>query len=488
MSDAPAWSQPVRDWILGGLRRESVPALAVAVAWHGEILWEEGFGWADRERGIPATPHTPFPVASVSKPITATALMKLAETGRVDLDRPVDDYLPPGARMNVWTGEASDVTPRRLASHTAGLPGHARFYRGEALRRMPPMEEAIRRHGNIITPPGERYRYANFGYGILDYVIGRVSGEGFNDYLRKEIFLPLGMRSSFVEPLPGQREAAAVCYEAGGGLTPEARSHHAGASAVWSSAHDLLRFGLFHAGTPLPDQHPVLNGDSLRVMRERCVDMKNVPAADLNLRADSGYGLGWVVDDDAVDHRISHGGGMDGAAAKLLFLPEEGIVIATASNQFHPLAYQVEWEILTALAPGYAERFRAFDAAKRAAGEAPAKSRDFKAAGLLGVWRGEVRTYEKSLPFTLEFQPDGTVRAQLAAQLHTLVNDARLVGNHLTGRMAGSVETEDALATLHHPNHHLQLDLFHRGGTLDGAVMAVAGTFLGFWACLRREG
>ena len=164
-----------------------VPSVAIAVARHGEVLREEAFGWADRERRIPATEHTMYSQASVSKPITATALMVLVERGMVNLDTPINRYLAPDSQVKVWIGNPEEVTVRSVANHTAGLPRHENFYRSEEAYLRPPMEESIRRYGNVVTPPGERYRYSNFGYGILDHVIARTSGMSFADFMREEV-------------------------------------------------------------------------------------------------------------------------------------------------------------------------------------------------------------------------------------------------------------------------------------------------------------
>ena len=120
---SPASAEPfdeLRRWIQLELKREGIPSLTVAVARDGRILWEEGFGLADRERKIPATPHTRYSLASVSKPVTATGLMVLVEQGRVDLDRPVNAYLgSPALRIRVGRSDAATV--RRVAVHLADM-------------------------------------------------------------------------------------------------------------------------------------------------------------------------------------------------------------------------------------------------------------------------------------------------------------------------------------------------------------------------------
>src|SRR5436853_84904 len=141
----------VRELIRARLVEQVIPSLAVAVAREGTILWEEGFGWADRENRIPASEHTMYSLASISKPITATGLMVLKELGKLDLDRPINDYLGE-AKLRAWIGHAAEATVRRVANHTAGLPLHWHFFYEDEPHRRPPMDETIRRYGNLVTP------------------------------------------------------------------------------------------------------------------------------------------------------------------------------------------------------------------------------------------------------------------------------------------------------------------------------------------------
>ena len=111
--------------------------MAVAVAREGEIIWEVGVGLANREKNIPASEHTMYPLASISKPFTASGLMILVERGLIDLDSPINDYLGE-VKLQVRVGDAEDATVRRVASHTAGLPLHSQhFYDGELFQPPP---------------------------------------------------------------------------------------------------------------------------------------------------------------------------------------------------------------------------------------------------------------------------------------------------------------------------------------------------------------
>ena len=145
----------VREFIKQQLTERRLPSIAVAVARDGQIIWEEAFGWADTEKRVPATPHTMYSLASISKPITATGLMILKERGRIELDRPINEYLGE-AKIAVRVGNPAEATVRRVANHTAGLPLHYQFFYDDEPYRAPSRDETIRRYGNCVTAPGER--------------------------------------------------------------------------------------------------------------------------------------------------------------------------------------------------------------------------------------------------------------------------------------------------------------------------------------------
>lgn len=244
---------------------DAVPSLAVAVSVGGCLLWEEAFGWA--ELGVRrATPETLYSLASISKPFTATALMVLVERGLVDLDAPINGYLRPSAPVIARAGAVDDVTVRRVANHSSGLPLHFNmFYEQElddGLR--PPIDETIRQYAQTVSRPGEGWQYSNLGYALLQHVVDRSASKAadahtdFEEFLEREVLNPLGlMRTAFGNAKaiqaknPELAELMAARYPEGsvsGGLAPleDYDSDHPGAAAVWSSVRDVLRFGEFH--------------------------------------------------------------------------------------------------------------------------------------------------------------------------------------------------------------------------------------------------
>src|SRR5262249_52908084 len=146
-----------------------------------------------------------------SKPFTATAVMELAESGKLDLDRPINDYLG-DAKLRARVGDVGDATIRRVLNHSSGLPTHYQFFFADEQATPPSMDETISRYGNLIHAPGERFQYSNLGYGILGYVIARVSGQTYEDFMRRQVFAKLGLTHTSVGVGPGLQPFQAARY------------------------------------------------------------------------------------------------------------------------------------------------------------------------------------------------------------------------------------------------------------------------------------
>ncbi|HZG69100.1 MAG TPA: serine hydrolase domain-containing protein [Herpetosiphonaceae bacterium] len=460
MTDEPgdAVFEPIRTMIRRELVERALPSLAVGVARGGTIVWEEGFGWADRERRVEATPHTLYSLASISKPITATGLMVLVERELIDLDHPIDEYLG-DAKLNARTGKAAEATVRRVANHTAGLPLHYQFFYADEPYHRPPMDETIRRYANLVTPPGERWMYSNLGYGLLDYVIERLGRRSYAEWMRREVFLPLGMLHASVGIGPGLEAFAAQRYGADGVAYPHYDFDHPGGSAVYSSVHDLLRFALFHLKEHLPDQRAIVP--------DAAIDAMQVPTGR---RGDTrGYGIGWAVDEDERGYRtIGHHGGMGGVNTTLVMVPSERIAVVALANAAGDLPHRVAADILGLLLPRYAERL-AEEQKQGKEENAKKEQATFKPPRKLqGEWRGSVHTYAGDVPLVLRFKKDGDVHARLGKQLTALVNDPTFEDERIGGVMIGALPTED----VNRRRLDLRLDLRLRGRTIDGALVA----------------
>jgi CubicO group peptidase (beta-lactamase class C family) len=474
----PSLSTPnfsaVENLIRTRLTQTGIASLALSIAQGDQILWETGFGWANRAAQKPADEHTVYSLASISKPITATGIMILVERGLIDLDHPINDYLG-NAKLTAHVGNAADATVRRVANHSSGLPLHCHFFYEDEATPRPHMDETIRRYGHLMMPPGETYQYANSGFGLLEYLIERISGQSYADFLRQEIFIPLNLPRTSVDLPPNLEPYSAVRYTANGQHIPWYTFDHPGASAVWASAHDLVRFGLFHLKTHLPDQKTILTDDTIEQMQQPTVRSSE----------QSGYGIGFrVTEDDGGILTTGHDGAMGGVRTRLILVPEHNLSVAVLTNGGgHNLPIEIAAALIDVLLPKHAE-----NRAKQQ--PEPQDPPQWSAQeNLLGSWSGSIHTYTDDLPLHLTFQPDGDIHIKLANQMTTLLNDPIFQNDTLTGRFNADIGSNDANK---HPNH-LRLNLKLRDNVLNGPTHAIStphnrsGNALSYWTNLTRK-
>ncbi|HTF68982.1 MAG TPA: serine hydrolase domain-containing protein [Edaphobacter sp.] len=415
--------ESIRTSIRAKMQQRNVPSIAVAVAQGGNVLWEQGFGWADREKRIPADANTMYSLASISKPLTATALMTLVAAGKIDLDKPINDYLG-AAKLRAKVGNADGATVRRVANHSSGLSEHFQFFYQNESWRAPSMDDTILRFGNLVTAPGERFQYSNFGYGVIDHVISRISGRTFADYMRQEVFLKLGMTRSAVGNETSLVDFEATRYD-GEDLTPIVyyNTDHPGASEIYSSAHDLALFGMFSLKAHLSNQSAILPDALIDSMQEPTIFS----------RPEVGYGIGWEKDATGGAIIVSHSGGMPGVATWLRLFPAQKLVIVVLCNEDDRLAHTIADEITEKLVRTWK---RPVAAAQRPAFVPP--------QDLVGLWDGTVQTYRSTMPFHLEVLASGEIRVHLEDQLATILDHVSFEDGTLRGMFKGDINLPEA--------------------------------------------
>lgn len=460
----------VREYIHSQLISTSTPSIAVAVAQDGRIIWEEGFGWADRERRTRATEHTVYSLASITKPITATGLMVLAESGQLALDQPANDYLG-NAKLRARVGKASDATVRLVANHTSGLPRHLNFFFSDEPFQPPSMDESILRYGNLIAAPGERFQYSNLGYSVLSRIIERVSGVSYEQFMRQSVFVPLGMTRTSVGLAPQLREYTATPYGEDERAVPAYLSDP-GAGSIFASAHDLVRFAMFHLKAHLQDQKAILSDASIDEMHRPTASAGKMEYGDM------GYAVGFMTSLNAGHRVVSHDGGMIGVTTQLLLIPDRKLAIVVLSNVSNLVAPAVADRIAEKLIPGW----------RKWSFEEPAIPPFVTPGELSGVWKGSLATYAKDIPVELHFSPDGDVHAKLADQLTALMNNAQFKDGLFTGEFVARIGTPDT----ERDRYTISISLKLRGDILNGAAHALCFDprmrfALAHWIELRRE-
>ncbi|RYG26771.1 class A beta-lactamase-related serine hydrolase [bacterium] len=420
----------------------AVPSVAYGVMRGGETLALGAFGLADKA-GIPATTKTPYSMASITKPMTSTAVMLLAERGLVDLDAPIDRYLP--EPLVSKAGTPQEATVRRVADHTAGLPLHYQFYYADEPDQRPPFAETIRRYGKTFTAPGEKHHYSNLGYGMLDALIERVSHGSYAEFMAEAIFSPLGM-----EAVIGAPEQRAVPYGPDGVGYPPYDFDHPGGSAAYASVEDLLAFGRFHLS----------QGPSLLSIESR----NNMQQATAQIEESRGYGFGWGVSNRHGRKIVQHTGGMGGVNTILRLVPELDLVIAVLVNGQSELPFRAADDALAALDPIFAQGLETERAKPKLQNE-----RTPVPTSLQGGWNGTIETYKDFLPFSLEIQSGTEALARLDGQ-ESFVEDLALVNGRLVGVFDGDVRTEDAARQ----PYRIHLDLGHSQSEMIGAAVTIS--------------
>ncbi len=282
---------------------------AVLVARGDEVILSKGYGFANLEWNIPNTPTTKFRLGSVTKQFTAAAILLLTEQGKLALEDNVKKHWP-GAPA-AWDA----ITIFQLLTHTSGIPNvtnDAEFRQWKVHPSTPEQTLAHVRDKPLDFEPGARMSYTNSGYVLLSYLVERSSGRSYADFLRDNIFKPLGMNDS------GYDVSAAILPQRAAGYGPgmvnapytDMTVPH-GAGALYSTTEDLLRWtqGLFGG----------------RLISAASLEKMTTPFKD-------NYAFGVVVTDAGGRKSVSHGGGIEGFNTQLTYYPDSKITVAVLAN------------------------------------------------------------------------------------------------------------------------------------------------------------
>jgi CubicO group peptidase (beta-lactamase class C family) len=465
------------------VRDDSIPSIAIAVALDGRTLCTEGFGYADVAARAPASGQTRYAVASVAKPFVATGLMLLVERGRVSLDESANRYLPRAARLIGRAAGADRITIRHLLQHRSGLPSPhvTRFLPGQA----PLPAVAIHRYGVIVNPSDERYGYSNLGYGVLALLSSTVAGKPYDQFLHDEVFSPLGLQQTTIEIGPRLSRPAARLYDSENRVLPYYVFDEWGSGRIWSSAVDLVTFGLSQLGIP-PATGRLVLADSSRARMVQ--DRRSTGTARGRYGLDWFYGLGWGGRDSSNVSPLwyGHDGGMPGSSADLKILPGRRIVVVALSNSDRAPTGALTDSLVHALVPKYAEMRRRDPVLIRKDEE----SKPFTpTSALLGHWHGRVATWTGDVPFRLTVSADSSVWIRLGYRSTLKATEVEYRDGQLTFDADARLDTPDLKRF---PEHTLWFSLTLRGDSLSGAVTAytptnrVPSVALPAWVSVRR--
>lgn len=294
------------------------PGLSAAVAVDGKVVWAEGFGEADVENHVPVVPGSRFRVGSLSKLLTVAAAARLVEEGRLDLDAPVQRYVPG------FPEKGQPVTARQLAGHLAGIRHYTLADEFLPLKHYPRLADglAIFQNDPLLHPPGSAYVYSSYGYNLLGAVVEGAAGKDFLTVVDELVVQPLGLTGTTADVPSRIIDRRTGHYRrAGDGVENEQpidSSYKWPAGGYLSTAPDLVRFGSAH----LADGYLKAETRTLLFTSQRTAEGK-----------ETGVGIGWRIGKDAAGQPFyHHGGSIEGGRAFLLLLSGRRVAVALLSN------------------------------------------------------------------------------------------------------------------------------------------------------------
>ncbi|HXG37420.1 MAG TPA: serine hydrolase domain-containing protein [Bacteroidota bacterium] len=315
--------------ITSEMARQNIPGMSAAIVTDHQLRWSNGFGFSDLENFVPAKASTVYRLGSISKPITAVAVMQLVEQKKLDLDAPVQRYVP-SYPQKPWL-----LAPRHLLSHTGGV----RHYRGDEInitKQYNSLTEglSIFKDDSLLFQPGTRYSYSTYGYNLLGVVVEGASGKSFIEYTREQIFKPAGMdraRDDNVYDIIYNRAYGYRKTQSGELKNSELAntSYKIPGGGFVSTVEDLAKFAI------AVQTHKLLKPETTQQMftPQKLSNGQRIRVNPNNPNNPNvSYGLGWFVNERNGEKEIYHSGGQQRVSTLLYMLPEKKFAVVLMSN------------------------------------------------------------------------------------------------------------------------------------------------------------
>jgi CubicO group peptidase (beta-lactamase class C family) len=348
----PEWADAVsqgRQIVRAAVTERNLPGLSVAVGANDDVVWAEGFGWADLENRVKVSPDTRFRIGTASAALTSAAVGLLLEQNRLKLDEKIQTYVPEFPEKQ-WP-----VTLRQLMAHVAGVRNdggdEGPLYTMQCER---PVEAlAGFKDGALLFEPGTRFRYSSYGWILISAAVEAAAGEPFLSFMRGKVFEPLRMDDTEADSATDAIQDRAIPYfpkfsadprYGPDPMRPIDYSCYAGASVFLSSPSDLVRFA------------QAINGGKL--LQPATVQLLQT-SQRLTSGEETGYGLGWDLETATLAGKparlVGHDGdSLGGMVSSFMTFPEQGLVVAVTSNT----SYADTYSLAVKIAEAFAERGR----------------------------------------------------------------------------------------------------------------------------------
>lgn len=323
----------IDEYITKSMQRHNIPGISLAIAQGDQLLYSKGYGTAGAGQSVSA--DTPFYLGSLSKSFTALAVMQLEEQGKLELDAPVQTYLP---WFKVADEQASQqITIRHLLQHTSGISEADYFPNLHADESLETLVRDLSR-ARPSAPVGTKMQYFNSGYGTLGLIIETVSGQSYGEYLDEHIFTPLQMTHTFTDyaeaKAAGLSQGYAQIFMAAVPLKQRVNQYDLPAGFIISSANDMARYlmAMSNAGEL----------DGVRILKPESVAMMFTP----NTAIGSSFGFGWQIYPSGGETMITHGGDTERFHTSMLILPEKNLSLVMLFNENHMIKDFTEYNTM----------------------------------------------------------------------------------------------------------------------------------------------
>jgi len=317
-------------WIEARMVNDGWPGLSVGIVYDQDLLWSRGYGYADVDARTPVDENTLFAIASNTKMFTAVAILKLRDDGKLQLDDPLEKYLPWFKHIQNPFPNPEPITIRDVLTHSSGLPVQAASVNWTDLY-LPSLEEIITElpEQSVSWPSNIRWKYSNLGASLLGAVVATVAGITYEDYVTSNILTPLGMSSTSYAPNGKLAEHMAIGY---GRRMPDGGRNkmpicdlrgYVSAGGLWSSVMDLARFASWQFRLGNKGDHEIVRAGTLR-------DMQRVHWLDSSWAF--GWGLGFLIYHKEPCDLVGHGGSLPGYSTDFTVSPTEKIGVIVLTN------------------------------------------------------------------------------------------------------------------------------------------------------------
>lgn len=321
----------LRELIEQGMQQMNVPGATVAIVKDGQLVWSEAFGFADVENGVKMTTDHILPIGSSSKAFTATAAVMLSAEGKLDLDRPIRHYLPEFELADpIASREAST---RDLLCHRTGLPRHDLMWIGwDDLDRRDLVVNRLQ-HLPANKPFRTAWQYQNHMFATVGYLVERVTGQKWEDFVRERIFTPLGMtKTSFqVEADPQYAKLYTERDDVVEANSPLRLDAIGPAGSINATAEQMANWVLFNLNRGKVGDQVLIDEQVFAELHTPNIPYKLLPF-EFEERVTLGYGLGWFVDLHRGHKTVEHGGNVNGASALVAMMPELNLGCVVLTN------------------------------------------------------------------------------------------------------------------------------------------------------------